>query len=165
MVIDATSTNAGASGKSFWGVNADTADYLVFGRRSYVEGFYCRPQAKYAAITFGGDYLRMLQFKVLKETIEKERLIEKVGKVSGYFRQQLESAASKSSQISSVGGAGLNIYVNTTDGSAAKALQAHLLNQGIISRLNGTHGVIFKPALVLEEKHADLAVRAVASFK
>lgn len=86
MVIDATSTNAGASGKNFWGVNADTADYLVFGRRSYVEGFYCRPQAKYAAITFGGDYLRMLQFKVLKETIEKERLIEKVGKVSGYFR-------------------------------------------------------------------------------
>lgn len=60
MIIDASETCAAASGKSFWGINTDHADYLVFGRRSYTEGFYCRPNAKFAAITFGGDYLRYL---------------------------------------------------------------------------------------------------------
>ncbi len=43
LVIDATETSAGASGKSFWGIKAEHADYLVFGKRSYTEGFYCRP--------------------------------------------------------------------------------------------------------------------------
>jgi len=93
LIIDASETNCGASGQSFWGVNTDAAEYLVFGKRSFIEGFYSRPQAKLAAITFGGDYLRLLQFKVLYEIIQKENLIDRVKKTSTYMRQGIEQAS------------------------------------------------------------------------
>lgn len=59
MIIDATETGCGATGKSFWGFDGD-ADYLVFGKRSQVEGFFSRPASKADTVSFGGDHLRLL---------------------------------------------------------------------------------------------------------
>jgi len=41
LIIDATESGCGATGKNFWGFNGQ-ADYLVFGRRALLEGFYSR---------------------------------------------------------------------------------------------------------------------------
>ena len=54
LIIDATETGCGATGKSFWGFTGE-ADYLVFGKRTQVEGFYSTPQSKHSSISFGGD--------------------------------------------------------------------------------------------------------------
>ena len=59
LIVDATETGCGATGKNFWGFTG-SADYLVFGKRTQVEGFYSRPSSKHAAISFGGDHLRLL---------------------------------------------------------------------------------------------------------
>lgn len=59
LIVDATETGCGATGKSFWGFTGD-ADYLVFGKRTQVEGFYSTPESKHASITSGGDHLRLL---------------------------------------------------------------------------------------------------------
>ncbi len=66
--------------------------------------------------------MRYMQFKVLRDTIESERLIEKVGKISGYLRTQVENSTKSSSKITNVAGEGLNLYINTKDGQAAKSL-------------------------------------------
>lgn len=56
LIVDATETGCAATGKSFWGFNGQ-ADYLVFGKRTQVEGFYSRNAG---GISFGGDHLRLL---------------------------------------------------------------------------------------------------------
>lgn len=164
LIVDATESGCGATGKNFWGY-AGRADYLVFGKRAFVEGFYSRPASKAAAITFGGDYLRLLQFQVVKDTIEKDRLIDKVNRVGGYLRQQTESVASRNNAIKSVGGEGTSIFINTQDGETAKELHKHLLRSGVITKLNNSEGVCLKPSLILEEKHVDVFTRALSSFK
>lgn len=42
LIVDATEAACGANGKNFWGFNGQ-ADYVVFGKRTFVEGFYSRP--------------------------------------------------------------------------------------------------------------------------
>ncbi len=106
-----------------------------------------------------------MQFKVLRDTIESERLIEKVGKISGYLRTQVENSTKSSSKITNVAGEGLNLYINTKDGQAAKSLQHHLIKNGVISRLNGEHGITLKPALIVQEKHVDQVAKALSSFQ
>jgi 4-aminobutyrate aminotransferase-like enzyme len=54
LIVDATETGCGATGKGFWGFNGQ-ADYLVFGKRTQVEGFFSTAESKHASISFGGD--------------------------------------------------------------------------------------------------------------
>ena len=59
LIVDATETGCGATGKGFWGFNGES-DYLVFGKRTQVEGFFSTPESKQSSISFGGDQLRIL---------------------------------------------------------------------------------------------------------
>lgn len=77
LIIDATETGCGATGKSFWGFNGQS-DYLVFGKRTQVEGFFSTPESKHATIAFGGDQLRLLQFETISEIIDREGLVHRV---------------------------------------------------------------------------------------
>jgi len=59
LIIDETYTNCGATGKSFFAYQGD-ADYVVFGKKTQVSGFFSRPESKHASLTFGGDNLSLL---------------------------------------------------------------------------------------------------------
>jgi L-lysine 6-transaminase len=156
LIIDATESGQGATGKNYWGYTAGHPDYVVFGKRAFAEGFYSRPLSKQLSITYGGDMLRLMQFRVLKQVIEQDKLIEKVGKVGNYLKQRVENATKGKQGIAGVAGAGTSLFINTNTLSAAQALHSHLLRSGIVTRLNGSNGVLLKPALILEEKHADV---------
>lgn len=80
LIIDATDSACGATGKNFWGYNGH-ADYVVFGKRAFVEGYFSRTDSKMHSITFGGDPLRALQFRVLKDVIDSQKLIDRVNSV------------------------------------------------------------------------------------
>lgn len=86
LIVDATETGCGATGKGFWGFKGE-ADYLVFGKRTQVEGFYSSPESKQSTISFGGEMLRLLQFQVINEVITKDRLIDKVDLVGASLRK------------------------------------------------------------------------------
>ncbi len=161
LIVDAQETGAGASGKNFWGFDGE-ADYLVFGKRTQIEGFYSRPESKNATISFGGDHLRLLQFQVIRDVIQNEKLIDRVDKTGAYLRRRLES--SKISGISGVRGEGTNLFIDTQDENTAYQLHSHLLKQGVLTKLNGTRGISIKPSLLLEERHADEFVNALSRF-
>jgi 4-aminobutyrate aminotransferase-like enzyme len=76
LIVDATETGCGATGKGFWGFNGQS-DYLVFGKRTQVEGFFSTPESKQSSISFGGDQLRILQFETISDIIQKEGLVHK----------------------------------------------------------------------------------------
>ncbi len=90
LIVDATETGCGATGKNFWGFEGD-ADYLVFGKRTQVEGFYSTPDSKQASISFGGDQLRLLQFQVIDDVIRNDHLIQKVKITGESLKRQVES--------------------------------------------------------------------------
>jgi 4-aminobutyrate aminotransferase-like enzyme len=54
LIVDATETGCGATGKSFWGFEGE-ADYLVFGKRTQADGFFSTVDSKAHSISFGGD--------------------------------------------------------------------------------------------------------------
>jgi 4-aminobutyrate aminotransferase-like enzyme len=162
LIVDATETGCGATGKSFWGFNG-SADYLVFGKRTQVEGFYSRPQSKASAVALGGDHLRLLQFQVINEVMTKDRLIDKVDLVGASMRKQVQNAASKSTDITGVRGLGTSLYIDTKDGDSSYRLQQHLLKEGILTKLSG-NGIALKPALILDQKHVDQFTAALSKF-
>lgn len=42
LVVDETGTGVGASGRGFWQYSGSKADYVAFGKRSQVSGFFTR---------------------------------------------------------------------------------------------------------------------------
>lgn len=166
LIVDATETGAGATGKSFWGYHGvSDPDYLVFGKRTQVEGFYSSPATKSNTVSMGGDHLRLLQFNTIQETMVKERLIEKVELTGSSLKKSIESTISKKqSAITGVRGLGTSLFIDTKDGESALRLQQHLLKAGVIVKANGTRGVALKPALILDQKYVDQFTSTLAQF-
>ena len=44
LVVDETGTGCGASGKGFWQYNGGKADYVSFGKRMQVSGFFSKQE-------------------------------------------------------------------------------------------------------------------------
>jgi 4-aminobutyrate aminotransferase-like enzyme len=164
LIVDASETGCGATGKSFWGYTGPEPDYLVFGKRTQVEGFYSTPESKRSSISLGGDQLRLLQFGVIQDTIVKDRLVDKVDLTGASLRKQVESVASKKSNVTGVRGLGTSLFIETSDGETAFKLQQHLLKEGILVKLNGSKGIALKPSLLLEQKHVDQFTAALSKF-
>ena len=55
-------------------------------------------------------------------------------------------------------------WINTASGKDAEALRDHLRRSGILVKLNGSRGVVAKPALILQDNHASLLTTALAKF-
>lgn len=167
LIVDATETGAGATGKSFWGFPAVAdPDYLVFGKRTQVEGFFSSADSKSATVSIGGDHLRLLQFATIQENMVKERLLEKVDLTGASLRKQIEQTISKKSGtgLTGVKGLGTSLFIETQDGETAFKLQGHLLKEGVVVKANGSRGVSLKPALIMEQKHVDQFTAALSKF-
>jgi 4-aminobutyrate aminotransferase-like enzyme len=163
LIVDATETGCGATGKGFWGFNGES-DYLVFGKRTQVEGFFSTPESKQSSISFGGDQLRILQFETISDVIQKEGLVHKNEVTGESMKRSIESVVSKKSALTGVRGLGTSLFIDTTDGETAKRLQKHLLKDGVLVKLNDTRGIALKPSLLLEQKHVDIFNGALSRF-
>lgn len=68
----------------------------------------------------------------------------------------------KSNNLTSVTGYGTHLYIHTADEQAAHNLWHDLLTQGVLTKLNRGNGVSIKPALIFEQKHADILINALS---
>ena len=163
MIVDATETGCGATGKSFWGFEGQS-DYLVFGKRTQVEGFFSTPESKHASIAFGGDQLRLLQFETISEVIDNNGLVHRVEVLGDSMKRQIEQVVSKKSGLSAVRGIGTSLFIDTSDAETAHRLQKHLLKEGVLVKLNDGRGIALKPSLLLEQRHVDQFTGALSRF-
>jgi acetylornithine/succinyldiaminopimelate/putrescine aminotransferase len=72
-----------------------------------------------------------------------------VNRVGKSLNATVTSAAKKSSKITSVNTVGTMLWINTATAKDAEALRDHLRREGVLVKLNGSRGVIAKPALTL----------------
>ena len=63
----------------------------------------------------------------------------------------MSRAAEKSKRITSVNSVGTMMWINTANAKDAAELRDHLRRSGVLVKLNGSRGIITKPALTLQE--------------
>jgi len=61
LVVDETSTGCGASGKGFWQYKGPTADYVTFGKRTQIAGYFSQTPG----VKVGGCEDDLLLFKAI----------------------------------------------------------------------------------------------------
>jgi 4-aminobutyrate aminotransferase-like enzyme len=101
------------------------------------------------------------QFKVIREVIKEDKLIDRVRRVGRTLKSRLENV----SAVKNVTGEGTQLYLNTVDEESAKKLWHDLLSNGVITKLNGSRGVSIKPALILDEHHVDQFVDVLSRLR
>ena len=111
LIVDETFTGCGATGKGFWAYQGP-ADYVVFGKKTQITGFFSTPASKHHSLSFGGDQYALKQFNVIKEVIKRDKLIEKVQRVGS----SMKSKIAETGPVKSVTGEGTHLYLNTNDG-------------------------------------------------
>lgn len=110
--------------------------------------------------TFGGGPLACaVAIEFLQEL---DRLIGHVAKVGRYFLSQLKNLQAKHGSVREVRGFGLMLGIELNSVDTAKAVVADLLQQGIL--INRTHDTVlrFLPPYIVEKKHVDEVIRALA---
>ena len=83
LIVDETNTGCGATGNGFWAYGGSAADYVTFGKRTQVTGYF--KQGNGAQISLGGPEFDVQLFAVIKKEIDGLGLIEQVNRVGFLF--------------------------------------------------------------------------------
>lgn len=162
LIVDETNTGAGATGAGFWQHNG-SADYVVFGKRTQVSGYFTS-EASYDTASVAGNLINLQRFNIIKNAIESEGLVNRVARVGSSLAAGAEKAAEKSSSITGVRASGTSLWIDTDSPMTAKNLLNHLAANGVLVKGNGYKGVMAKPALTLEEHQGSILTNAIAKF-
>lgn len=154
LIIDERNTGCGASGKGFWQYSGPS-DYLVFGKRTQVEGFFSSEASQKHSISVGTDALSLFRFKVIKQTLDQSKLIDKVKKVGVHAQTVLSSAIERSGSGLSLKGNGTSFVISTDGEEKTLRLLKHMREHGVLVNHNCAHSISIRPTLIFEDKHAD----------
>ena len=149
LIVDETNTGCGATGNGFWAYGGSAADYVTFGKRTQVTGYFT--QGNGTQISLCGPEFDLQLFAVIKKEIDGLGLVEQVNRVGKSLQASVSRAAEKSKRITSVNSVGTMMWINTANAKDAAELRDHLRRSGVLVKLNGSRGVITKPALTLQE--------------
>jgi len=97
VIVDESGTGFGATGKGLWQYEGDS-DYLVFGKRSIVSGYFSKEQL----LGFGGDEHDVHLSALVYKGIKNENLIEKVKRTSGVLKSHHDAIEGGSDRIKKV---------------------------------------------------------------
>jgi len=101
-----------------------------------------------------GDATKLLYFRSVLETIEKEGLQRLVNVVGQELMEILRSASGTHPEyISNLRGAGTMIAFDASSPALRDGLAAHLRNKGVLVGTNGTQSIRFRPALNFNSAH------------
>ena len=121
--------------------------------------------------TFGGNPVSAAAGKAVLEVVERENLLANVRRSGERLIDGLHELATRHALIGDVRGKGLFVAVELVDDretkrparSAAAAVVESMRGQGVLTALIGRdrNTLKFRPPLVFEEKHADIALGAL----
>ena len=163
LVVDETNTCCGASGKGFW-QHSGSADYVAFGKRMQVAGFFSDQKAGRRDLNLADNMLGLQTFQTISQVLKERDLSSQVERVGNALDSQIQQAEASSQKISGITRVGTSMWIDTASGSDAHELHAHLRDNGVLTKLNGHRGVMTKPALVLESEHSAPLMQALRKF-
>jgi acetylornithine aminotransferase/acetylornithine/N-succinyldiaminopimelate aminotransferase len=111
--------------------------------------------------TFGGGPLACAVANAVIDTMERDRLLENVQHVGGYFIQQLHELAAKHESVVDVRGMGLMLAVELNSADLAKQVVARMLERKILINRTSETVLRFLPPYIMAHEHVDVAVQAL----
>jgi len=142
-----------------WGLE-EGPDFVVFSKKALLGGYYYKdefqPPGGYRIFnTWMGDMTKVLFFRSVLETIEKDGLANTVQEVSVNLRAILEKAAGTYPQyVSNLRGVGTIIAFDCATPALRDQLSTTMRNNGVLMGTNGTQSIRFRTALPFNLEHA-----------
>jgi len=163
FIVDEVQTGVVCSGHMWahehWGLE-EGPDFVVFSKKALLGGYYYKdefqPPGGYRIFnTWMGDMTKVLFFRSVLETIEKDGLANTVQEVSVNLRAILEKAAGTYPQyVSNLRGVGTIIAFDCATPALRDQLSTTMRNNGVLMGTNGTQSIRFRTALPFNLEHA-----------
>ena len=110
--------------------------------------------------TFGGNPLACAAANAVLDTIERDRLLERVSTEGAYMKEKLQSALSSKSQVREIRGMGLMIAVELKVPSREPLAQ--LVQRGVLALPAGEQVVRLLPPFIIQRSSLDTVANAIA---
>jgi 4-aminobutyrate aminotransferase/(S)-3-amino-2-methylpropionate transaminase len=163
FIVDEVQTGVVCSGHMWaheaWGLE-ESPDFVCFSKKALLGGYYYKdefqPPGGYRIFnTWMGDATKLLFFRAVLETIEKDGLKSVVQQVSGKLMNILRAAAAVHPQfVTNVRCVGTVIAFDSASPALRDELFSSLRNNGVLVGVNGTQSIRFRPALTFNLLHA-----------
>ncbi|XP_063702129.1 4-aminobutyrate aminotransferase, mitochondrial [Culicoides brevitarsis] len=165
LLIDEVQTGGGPTGK-FWcheHFNLDSPpDVVTFSKKMQLGGYYhnldMRPAQGYRIFnTWMGDPGKLLLLEAVLNVVKRENLLDRVNKSGAKLKSGLLAAEKEFPAIlNSTRGRGTFLAINCKDTKTRDNIVHRLRQKGIQSGGCGDLAIRFRPALIFDEKHADI---------
>jgi len=163
FIVDEVQTGVVCSGHMWaheaWGLE-ESPDFVCFSKKALLGGYYYKdefqPPGGYRIFnTWMGDTTKILFFRAVLETIEKEGLQSVVQQVSCKLMSILRAAALVHPKfVTNIRGVGTVIAFDSASPAMRDDLFTTLRNNGVLVGVNGTQSIRFRPALTFNLQHA-----------
>lgn len=114
--------------------------------------------------TFGGNPLACAAAIAVIDIIKRDGILKHVTETGTYFIDRLKILAKSQPSIKEVRGLGLMIGVELTDAALAGDIARELMERKIIINRTSDTVLRFLPPYILEKKHVDIAIEALAQL-
>src|SRR3569623_84897 len=111
--------------------------------------------------TFGGGPLVSAVAIAVIDTMKREKILEQIREMGGYFKEQLEALKKRHDCIVDVRGMGLMLGIEIDSADVAKRVAAEMMTKRIIINRTSDTVLRFLPRYILERAHVDTAVAAL----
>lgn len=162
FIIDEVQTGCGSTGP-FWAHTAfelpSPPDIVTWSKKFQLGGLHYRsdllpPEPWRVFNTFLGDPIRLAQFEIILEVIERDNLLDGVVATGELLQAGLrELEARHPGVLSQARGAGTYAAIDAADGPNRDRLIDALRKNGLLAGGSGTKSVRFRPTLVYGARH------------
>lgn len=165
LLMDEVQTGGGATGK-MWAHEhfnlADSPDIVTFSKKMQLGGYYhtekMKPSQAYRIFnTWMGDPGKLLLLEKILEIIKRDNLLANVERVGDHLKNGLLDLEKEYSHLlNSTRGRGTFLAINANNTKLRDEMLARLKKEGIQSGGCGDISIRFRPALIFQEKHANI---------
>ncbi|CAD5218957.1 unnamed protein product [Bursaphelenchus okinawaensis] len=167
FIVDEVQTGGGASGH-FWAHEKwqlpEAPDIVTFSKKALIGGYFYKDELTvnepYRIFnTWMGEPTKLVILEKVIEIIKRDRLVEQTAKVGEHLQKALEKLEQHyPNLVSSVRGQGNLCAFDLPDSGKRDKLLGIALKHGLHIGGCGDLTVRFRPSLIFEQKHADIAI-------
>lgn len=164
FIVDEVQTGIFCSGHTWahesWNLE-ESPDFVCFSKKALIGGYYYKdefqPVGGYRIFnTWMGDATKILLFRAVLDTVEKDGLRALIPQVAEKLMGILQEASRTNPQhVKNLRGLGTIIAFDCETPALRDQLAARLKNNGVLVGVNGTQSIRFRPALSVDLKHID----------
>jgi len=173
FIINEIHTGGGVTGK-FWASDQweceDRADFLVFGKKLHMSGYFTTPDYRPLNKTelvdnFSDVGWKLIQLEAFLKGMTNRQLIERTTDCGSFIKLCLQRIEKEKQFIANVRGQGTFISFDVVRGEKeTDNLLDYLKSKGVYVRKFDKNTIALRPALILEPIHAEFFIDALRKY-